>query len=323
LLVYNTLETPPVVTDPDLTFLKGIFVWTGLRWESIRVTATNALSFTGVDNGISLSNGTIQLGGELSNSSTEISVDADSQDFAINIENNSSAADHGFFIKGLETQLTSSSAIVADVNTGKLGLSPVIPAKLAFFQSATESLDIAVAMNTGNPYPVPWTEADCVTNNLLNFNDTENAFELKEDCMIEISAMVAYKGGNGSAQIIRTYTGSNNLANSTWTYDPSIIVVNATLQLNKADEGEWKNYSSVRGVYVGSVNAFRNTLNIPPTLLLGKAGDKIRLVIQRPATDPTGQSSYVGLGSDHVDDESGIVVPYGTSFSKSIKIIAQ
>jgi hypothetical protein len=112
---------------------------------------------------------------------------------------------------------------------------------------------------------VPWEKEDCVTNNLLKFNEQDNTFELTEDCMIEISAMVAYRGGDGSAQIIRTYSPTNTLANSTWTYVPTVIVINATLQLNEAAVGTWKNYSSVRGVYVGSVNAYRNTLNIPPT----------------------------------------------------------
>jgi hypothetical protein len=340
LLVYNTYETP-TATDPNLTFLKGIFVWTGSRWESIRATATNALSFSGVDNGISQNNiGTIQLGGALTETSTVIDVDADSQDFVINIDKSSDAAEHGFFIKGLETQLTSSSAIVADMTTGKLGLSPVVPAKLAFFQSKTQTLnqhkyngeDIYKVINRGDVVVVPWEEeADCVTNNLLYFNDEDDTFELTENCMIEISAMVAYKGGNG-AQTINIYWDQNSSkdywpANYAYVYEPSIIIINATLQLLRVGASEWENYSAVRGIYVGSVNVYRNTLNIPPTLVVGQAGDKIRLVIQRPKGTV---SPFAPLGTDHLPgnntgdgNDCGILIPYGTSFSKSLKIIAQ
>jgi uncharacterized protein YaiE (UPF0345 family) len=307
LLVYNTYETP-TATDPNLTFLKGIFVWTGSRWESIRVMATNALSFTGVDNGLSLSNGTIQLGGDLTKS-TDINVNANSQDFKINVVNNSDEATHGFFIQGLETQV-SSTAVVADVNTGKLGLSPVIPAKLAFFQSAVETrnYNIRADINAGKVVVVPWTTTDCVTNNLLDFHDNDDTFELREDCMIEISAMVAYRGGLGTPD--------------------STIVINATLQVKRCGASDWINYSSVRGIYISSVSAYRNTLNIPPTLLVGKEGDQIRLVLQRPGLPNV--TPYSGLGAIHREGRdangklgTGVVVPYGTSFSRSIKIIAQ
>jgi hypothetical protein len=240
----------------------------------------------------------LRLGGSLTGNTT-IGVNAETQDFKIDIANNESTGTHGFFISGLETQVNS-NVVVVDEKTGKLGTAPVIPAKMAFFQSKTETHDIKTDLNNGKYVVVPWSEKDDeVTNNLLNFIEDDYAFELTEDCMIEVSGMVNYRGGAG--------TGN------------SVIVINATLQLQKTGESNWINYSSVRGVYVGVINAYRNTLSIPPALIIGKTGDKIRMVLQRPAN---GNS----LGDDHVETtykECGIVVPYGTSFSKSIKIIAQ
>jgi hypothetical protein len=248
---------------------------------------------TGVENGLTLSpDGTLRLGGSLTGNTT-IGINAKTQDFKIDIANNESTGTHGFFIKGLETQ-TSSNTVVVDVNTGKLGTAPIVPAKLAFFQSGTETNSIHTDLNTGNTVVVPWLLEDQVTNNLLTFLPTENAFQLTEDCTIEVSGMVNYRGGSG--------------------IDTAFIVINATLQIERLAGGGWTNYSSVRGIYVGTVSAYRNTLNIPPALILGKEGDKIRMVLQRPS----------GLGTNHDGSpDCGIVIPYGTSFSKSIKIIAQ
>ncbi|MDR1645234.1 MAG: hypothetical protein LBS05_05350 [Tannerellaceae bacterium] len=288
MMVYNTYESALGETNPDLIFRKGFYAWTGDRWENLQIEATNALL---------LSNGTIRLGGALTQSQTTISVNAASQDLKIDVANNSTNATHGFFIDGLETQ-ANSRAVVADVNTGKLGVAPVIPAMMAFFQSGTETGSIGTSINTGNPYVVPWEAADQITNNLVNFDSTEDSFELNEDGIVEISGMVNYRGGVGTSN--------------------TTIVINATLQLKKFNTSTWMDFSSVRGVYVGEVNAYRNTLNIPPALVQGQTGDKIRLILRRPPNSPSGY-----LGSDHTNDaDAGIVVPYGTQFSKSIKIVA-
>ncbi len=193
--------------------------------------------------------------------------------------------------------------MVVDVNTGKIGTSGVVPAQLAFIQSGDENYT-TTTINQGIAMVVPWNVSDetapaggdVVTNNVVNFNAAENAFILRSDAAIEVSAMVGYIGGGVGGD----------------------IVINATLQLKKAGETSWKDYSSVRGVYSGSVNYYRNTLNIPPAMINAHEGDAIRLIVVRPPDE--GTSGY--LGSNHlVGNGKGIVRPFGTEFSKSLKIL--
>ncbi|MDR1557203.1 MAG: hypothetical protein LBS88_09275 [Tannerellaceae bacterium] len=292
LIVYNIYESPNTVTNSNLIFTKGLYAWTGERWENLGVMTA--------ENGLSIRNDTLRLGGPLTEAATNIVVDMN----------------HELRISGLETQTSNSQSVVVDVNTGKLGMSAATPAKLAFFQSADETHDlVANGINSGSEVVVPWSAADQVTNNFLIFNDTENSFELEEDAQIEISAMVGYRGRGATTTSINIGTLGTSPTSTATPNNATVIIINATLQIKRAaGSGNWENYSSVRGVYVGTVNYYRNTLSIPPALVSGKKGDKIRLIIQRPS----------GLGGDHEDGtELGIVVPYGTQFSKSIKIIAQ
>lgn len=121
------------------------------------------------------------------------------------------------------------------------------------------------------------------------------------DAMVEISGMVGYRGGMGTGD----------------------IVINATIQIRRKGSSQWDDYSSVRGVYVGSVNAYRNTLNIPPAMADLNEGDAIRLILARA---PEG-SGFLGLdhytGGTTLPYTNGILKPYGTQFSKMLKVIVQ
>jgi hypothetical protein len=305
MLVYNTYESP-IGAEPNKTFGKGIYIWTGERWENIRLIAPNVLSLLGIENGLTLSNGTLGLGGALTQSATTIEVDAATRDFKIDVLNDEYEAPHGFFIDGLTTQ-PNSIAVVVD-NEGKLGKAQVIPARMAFYQSTFPQVGIAGAangstpgtLNSGDYVVVTWNpDDDEITNNLLNFIPDENSFQIIEPGIFEISGMVNYRGESGASG--------------------SVIVINATMQVQRAGTSTWEDYSSARGVFPANTNAYRQTLNIPPALVVGTAGDKIRLVVQRPPDTPSGL-----LGTTHQSCTlCGIVVPYGTKFSKSIKIIAQ
>jgi len=320
LMVYNLNTTSP--------FAQGIYVWTGAKWVMASGLARN---------GLNQKDGYVQLGGALSQDETIIT--GDKQDLIIDLKN-VSGADKGFMIKGLSDLGNSVSLVIND--EGKLGKSPVIPARLAFFQSGDQSRTPGI--NTrGNAIVVKWnitnetatTGKDLVTNNIVDWDQANNAFIMRLDAAIEMSAMLGYQGGGWANPPTNTVGG------------PEQVIVNATLQVNKIEVdnngdpvlgpgGEftytgWADYSSVRGVYTGATNYYRNTLNIPPAMMSARKGDKIRLVVMRPPDEnkTTGQ-----LGHDHQiswnypegdarNPMRGIVRPYGTEFSKSLKIVVQ
>lgn len=77
-------------------------------------------------------------------------------------------------------------------------------------------------------------------------------------------------------------------------------------------------------VYSGLVNAYRNTLNIPPAMADLEEGDAIRMILARaPGTENSflGDNHLIGGATDPATN--GIVKPYGTKFSKMLKIIVQ
>ncbi|MDR1501434.1 MAG: hypothetical protein LBT43_03140, partial [Prevotella sp.] len=274
LMVYNLNTTLP--------FTKGIYVWTGEKWTVASVFARN---------GLKEQDGYIQMGGGLTLDMTTIV--ADNKKLIFDLKNiPEDTRESGFMIKGLKEQ-ANSIAVVADAVTGRLGLSQVIPARLAFIQSGTETLNPDAINTSGEGFwVVSWDERDAnmggdvITNNgVLEFNSSStdgDHWVMNMDAMVEISGMVGYRGG----------TGSNN----------SVIVINSTIQikkLNGANAGLWKDYSSVRGVFSGTVNAYRNTLNIPPAMAELEEGDAIRMILARaPGTGAGTENGF--LGNNHL-----------------------
>jgi hypothetical protein len=308
LMVYNLNETSP--------FTKGIYVWTGEKWAVASGLARN---------GLHEQDGYIQMGGALTLGETTIT--ADNKKLILDLKNIPDLPrESGFMIKGLKEQ-ANSIAVVADTETGRLGLSEVIPARLAFIQSGMETLNPADINTAGVGFwVVPWDDRDAdlggdvVTNNgIIDFSTSPTDGDhwiMKMNAMVEVSGMLGYIGGNG------TTTG-------TATGPVSTIVINSTIQIKKvngANAGVWKDYSSVRGVYVGTVNAYRNTLNIPPAMAELETGDAIRMILARAPNTTTGSGF---LGDDHSTGgptnpaENGVVKPYGTEFSKMLKISVQ
>lgn len=309
LLVYNVSTAVP----------SGTYVWTGDKWHLLE----NADSFSlTASNGILYSGGAVKLGGALTEATTTITADNKALIFETkNIPLND--PNKGIIIRGLSEQsYGTSKALVADITTGKLGISAVVPASLAFYQSGDQTE--VPNINTGAPQVVPWNVNgnDEVYNNLVDFDAAEQSFVMKSGGKIEISAMVGYIGGG------RSSSGTHPPA------DYKGVIVNATLQMKRATawnydafnnpieatawEADYSDYSSVRGVYIDAVHYYRNTLNIPPAMAQANVGDKIRLVLLRPDDQDGGL-----LGGTHWITGKGIVVPFGTKFSKSIKIVLQ
>jgi hypothetical protein len=307
MVVYNTYESPSSVIDKNLIFKKGVYVWTSAGWSSIAESDK-------VKNGLTFIDEQIKWGGNLTENTT---ITAVNQHLVFDLKNVPNTRESGLMIKGLSEQ-ANSIALVADVQTGKLGLSPVIPAKLAFIQSGEETTNPPSINQSGagGYWVVPWNGndvangGDVVTNNgVVEFDSSDNSWTMEINAMVEISGMVGYIGG----------TGANT----------SQIIINSTIQikkLNGPDAGIWKDYSSVRGVYVGAVNAYRNTLNIPPAMADLEAGDAIRLILARAPDLNNPNAADPFLGDIHLNgnnSNNGIVRPYGTQFSKMLKIIVQ
>ncbi len=288
LVVFN-IYSGAAIDVPTFLFQEGLYVWSGSEWKNI--------SSAKVQNGLSMISDVIQLGGNLTENTT---ISMNDKDFAVvtgskNMNVIGGLASDSLFLTKLPSDGGSTRSLTVNVTTGRVELAAGVKAKLAFYQSGDESRTPGI--NTGDVQVVPWKESDRISNNIVTFNASEDSFILDEDAMIEISAMVCYKGSNSGSTI-----------------------VNATLQMKKKGESTWEDYSSVRGVYPSSVNAYRNTLNIPPAMVDAKQGDAIRLVVLRPPNE--GGGGYLG-GAHSTGSTNGIVRPYGTQFSKMIKIIVQ
>lgn len=314
LIVYNTFASLPSEVNTNLKFQKGLYVWTGAEWVSV--------STPSVDNGLEADDqNLITWGGELTKSTT---ITADNKNVVFDMKNMSTATrESGFMIKNLQRQ-GNSVAMVADAVTGRIGLSEVIPAELAFIQSGTETRN-PTAINSVSAkgfWVVPWDSRDAnsggdVINNtgVLDFGTNSSDGDhwiMKMDAMVELSGMLGYRGYN-SATI-----GSGSSARDRQ------IIINATIQVKKTTDADWVDYTSVRGVYVGVVVVYRNTLNIPPAMANLKTGDKIRMILAR-ADDEAGGflgDAHLTGGSTKLDS-NGIVKPYGTQFSKMLKVIVQ
>jgi hypothetical protein len=292
LMVYNLNAAAP--------FAEGLYVWNGLEWREYK--AANDLVQT-ADNGLTLTNNRVQWGGELVNATTSIGVDASQRALQFNITNNTAGDDtKGLFVKGLKVEGSTQALTVTPA--GKLGIASVIPARLAFFQSKSEQGNIATEVNTGNPVVVSFGQVDEITNNLVTFDDANDEFIIREDGILEISASVAYSPYSTAATAMGT---------------SDICLLNATLQRKRAGTSTWANYSSVRNLWVGIAAYYRQTLNIPPILIDVYENDRLRLIIQRP---PGSAAGHEHANASQTSDPTGIAPPFGTDYSKSIKILA-
>jgi hypothetical protein len=290
--------------------------WNGTRWESLGTPQ--------VENGLNVDNqGIIRLGGTL-NQDTEIDQDGNTLTIA--------SDEDLLYITGLaEGSQDDSRALVVDVNTGKVGTAPTVPAVLTFVQSesiysfdsgsngvgknqtmSTNSSAFGTNLNTGEKVVVPFTNDDIVTNNkLTSFDPSIDAFTLLQSGSVEISGYVNYSCGNSGADE---------------------VLLNLTIQVrentgtatNPAYANDWEDYSSVRAVWVDAQPYYRNTLMVPPAIYGGNTGDQIRMVVVRPF-EVTGTTATF-LGGRHGMNQSyevSFTIPWGTKFSRGLKIIAQ
>lgn len=319
LVVYNTYTSPGTVTDANLIFQEGLYVWLGDKWASVGTPS--------VDNGLNLTNsGVVRLGGDLVEN-TSVKLKGKTLDFT--------TGGTPFYIKDLETIQTDASQLVVDVNNGQIGKAKVTPTKLTFIQSQTAtSLNPSAGMtgnliqgaseatvtgstvipgpngkistghafygknlNFGKKIVVPFKDNDIITNidvttpvyaGNLDASDPEYesgnitkivAFQLMEDFTVELSGYVNY------------YPNAASSAD---------IVLNLTMQVRQAERdpvtgdpildpitgdpvlGEWQDYSSVRALLVESMPWYRNTVNLPPAVFVGLKGEQVRMIIMRP-----------------------------------------
>lgn len=314
LTVYNTFKSADTETNDNLKFQKGLYIWTGTRWESVGAPQ--------VENGLNIDNqSVIRLGGTL-NQDTEIDQDGNTLTIASDKDL--------LYITGLaEGSQDDSRALVVDINTGKVGTAPSLPAVLTFVQSETiysfNSGSNGVAknqtmsttlpafntnLNTGQKVVVPFTTDDIVTNNKLT-SFSNSVFTLLEEGNVEISGYINYSCGNSGDEE---------------------VLLNLTLQIRKntgtpeapAYANDWEDYSSVRAVWVGAQPYYRNTLMVPPAIYDGKKGDQIRMVVVRPYEVVGTTATF--LGGRHGINQSyevSFTIPWGTKFSRGLKIIAQ
>lgn len=322
LVVYNTYVSPGTETDDNKIFQEGLYVWLGDKWASAGTPS--------VENGLTLtSSGVVQLGGKLTKD-TEIDVNGKVLTIA--------AEEEKFFITGLEEgSQTDSRALVVDMNTGKVGTAPTVPAILTFVQSrtpysfnpgvsgaasgpgkngtlSTGASSFETTLNTGKKIVVPFSTSDIVTDNkLTTFDAANNAFTLIGSGSVEISGYINYYCGHAD--------GDEVTLNLTIQVRENI----GTPEIPAYGSDTWVDYSSVRAVWVGAQPYYRNTMTVPPAIYEGKTGDQIRMIIVRPY-DVTGTTATF-LGGKHGLNAAGQVVsfaiPYGTKFSKGLKIIAQ
>ncbi|MFV0472224.1 MAG: hypothetical protein ACK5L7_09380 [Paludibacteraceae bacterium] len=313
LTVYNTFQSGETETDDNLKFRKGLFVWTGVRWESVGISQ--------VENGLNIDNqSVVRLGGSLTENTA---IDMNGKTFEITtgagkeVDIIGTLRTNQLYIDSLKATEGNSVTLVWNEITKKVEKSIGEVAIMTFAQSADETASEEIGSvtgtttNNGNTKTVvlDWivedlqtsTGGDIVANNLTKYDLVEQAFALRDDANVEMSGYCGYIANNGKA------------TNGT-------IIVNASIQVRKnigtpnepVYGGEWMDYTSVRGTYTSDVGYYRQTLNIPPAMYVGKKGDQIRMVvIIRPDK----------LGYQHLDPR--IVIPWGTKFSKSLKLIQQ
>lgn len=359
LIVYNTYTSATTVTNPNLIFQEGLYVWLGDKWASVGTPL--------VDNGLTLTNsGVVQLGGKLIDSTS------------IELNNNPLMFDtkgKPLYVKDMKILQTNADQMVVDVNTGQLGIAKVTPTKLTFVQaeeveitlnpsagqtlasSSRESTSSNITatnvvpgknakassshslfgrnLNWGKKIVVPFRKDDIVTDlevttpiygdSDFEYSDPSTnkivAFELKDSLTVELTGYINYMA-NGN-----NYSGAEVLLNLTiqvkrWQYDSSG---------NPTVLGDWEDYSSVRHVMVNPSAWYRNTINLPPAIFEGKKGEQVRMIIVRPFNDVGGTVTFLG-GAHGVEVATSattgnftkvyIANPWGTKFSSGIKITA-
>lgn len=305
LMVYNLNATSP--------FAQGIYTWSGTKWILASGLAENGLTET---------NGVIRLGGDLNRETT-----IDLKTFDLNL-------------KSLQSLTTSAKGLAVDATTGKIGLNPGIPPKIAFLQSSDQTYISTLTSannsddnaNSSITYTIPWTvpitgddsdpdpnnhtpaeDGDIITNNLVVFVPSENAFRILEDAAVELSGYIGYIAKSGTDTDSESgYRNPDNNAGAN-----EVTIVNASIQTRKKGETKWTDCTSVRGTYLTYMTPYRQTLSIPPAMFDAQKGDMFRIVvIPRPKS-----AANVSLGQPH--DNPRIVRPFGTKYSKSLKIIVQ
>lgn len=262
---------------------------------------------TTASNGLTLSTKDVQLGGNLTKAT------------AINLNGNTFGITTGtgqrlditgnletdyLYVNNAPSTSGNSRALVLNQVTKQIETALDIPTSMTFLQSGTETVFGNVTTSQTSTRVVPWsvpgpssTGGDMVTNNMMDYVPGEEAFQLREDTNVEISGYVGYI--------------SNSTDNNGVVVSGSPTIINASLQLKRDGSSTWEDYTSVRGVYTEDMTPYRQTLNIPPAMIIGKAGDMVRMVVViRPGS----------LGNAHPN--ARIVVPFGTKFSKSLKIVS-
>lgn len=299
LVVYNLTS--------NASFKQGLYTWDGTSWilagEGIAPTIT-------ASNGLTKNVNNIELGGNLTKATT---INMNGNAFGITtgagqrLDITGNLETDYLYVNNAPSTAGNSRALVLNQVTKQIETAIDIPTSMTFLQSGTEDVFGSVTQSPSQTRTevIPWyitntatsTGGDMVTNNMMDYVSGEEAFKLREDANIEISGYVGY---------ISNSTGSSGTIVSG---DPTII--NASLQIKRSGSSTWEDYTSVRGVYTESMTPYRQTLNIPPAMVIGKAGDMVRMVLViRPG----------GLGNRHPN--ARVVVPFGTKFSKSLKIVS-
>lgn len=233
-----------VVYNVSQSFFRGegLYIWNGDSWEPCKSDTMSPV------NGLSLINGKIGLGGNLTENTT-----INLQDKNLSISNVNS----NFKLINLPN-ISDGESLVVDAN-GTIKSSPTIPMKLAAIQSST-SQDIGF-LGDGAERIVRWSRDDIITNNgILSLDAGLESFTIQQTGYMDVSAMIAYRcrpSGSG------------------------VAVLNVNLQINNGNG--WRDLSAARELYPDYKSNVVSMVVIPSAILSVKKGWKIRIKIVKPS----------------------------------------
>lgn len=355
LVVYNTYESSGE-TDENKIFQEGLYVWLGDKWASVGTPS--------VKNGLTLTKaGAVELGGKLVNSDTKIELNSNSMTIA--------TGGSPLYITDLEDITGNVRTMAVNTDTGLLGRTGVNPAVLTFVQSTTGTTmnpsegqtgptvsgvpsDGSASqvpdnsnrvpgknqytknltdsrlwknLNWGKEVVVPFKKDDAANpaiNDIIINNDlTEPVFDVSNPTQI-----IAFKLKGKYSVELSGYINYSPFGGAT----SEEVLLNLTIQIKKASETTWTDYSSVRAIMVSAQPWYRNTITLPPAIYEGEKDDEIRMIIQRPysTVSISGTDRIQFLGGAHGGTSGGatiytkvaIDVPWGTKFSSGLKITA-
>ncbi len=190
-------------------------------------------------------------------------------------------------------------------STGLVGVAlPTAPiAKAAFIQNKSTyvlSTTETTSLNASNTFTVPFLNTDLTNYGLGTL--VSNVFTFTVAALCEVSGFLNY------CPTSPIPSGTLSSANVNTFY----ATLNVTIQYSTNNGSTWSDLAAARGLWdMASMHVAQMTISIPPAIREFAAGDKLRMVIMRPA----------GYGTTHGATQTPILgIPTGSQFSRGMKI---